>query len=186
MSAVASQTTTFVPSQEASSQQSPLLVDFPCKAVFQICRPKLGKITVEMGEDIHIGTLIPTEGDFLLVSFADQTPSAWEMIREVLDIATDRFEIPTLLLGHGSRESLSSALCGAQKRAARHSVTGEPNLETIFVPSQILLRILGITQETRVCNALVLVRNGHVHSTWCSKKKGNEPHSWDELLSMLG
>jgi len=161
------------------------LTSFPEDATVRIWRQLPGRVTAEKGEEVHVGELFPTTGDYLLISFADQSPSNWEELKRELAVGRE-LGLATLLIGGGSRDLLSSALHGCGHLAGLHGLTDKRQRRTIFVPSHTLNRLLGITREGQMRNALVLIRNGHVHYVWRSDGHGEAPHNWTTILSMIG
>lgn len=165
--------------------QETSLFEFPSDATFQIFRAPSTGVDPKDGETVHVSELIPNEGDYVLVSFAAMATDDWSAIRLELEIG-DNLELNLLLVGAVERVHIASGLYAAGRLAGLHNVTNKPTHKTVFVPSRTLMRALGIDHGNRSRNALVLIRDGHVHATWVSSGEGDMSHNWSSILSNLG
>ena len=160
------------------------LVDFPQKATFHLwCKPRTGVTPVD-GGTVHVSELIPGDGDVLLVCFASMATDEWEIIKREVDTGT-QLGLRLLVVGNQNETHISSALYGASEACSRHGLTKEPKHSTVFTPSLVLMRLVGIDRGERVRNALILIRDGHVVAKWISGGDGDRPHDWTSILSMV-
>ncbi|GEM_PF-5792440 len=163
------------------------LDDLPPDATFQLWHKSGDRTAIPLqGDTLNVSKVIPQAGDCLLVCFASTEPSKWEQMKRELAVGAD-LELRTLMIGTGSQSEIGSALWGANGLAGRHGLVGDDR-PTLFKPSSSLLTVWRIAhhdRSTRVCNALVLLRNGRLLATWVSGDDGTKPHDWSNILSVV-
>lgn len=174
------------PASHGSPQSlSTCLTDWPDDATFQILRKPVGGITPVNSGKIHIGELIPKEGTFVLVCIEDVADRS--TLKSELGRGHD-LGIPVIMVGGGATDFLASALYSSWQFLNLHRLTPEPKQATIFVPNNTLCRILKINfpgMSGRVHNALILIQNGRVLTSWISDGEEEQPHNWTAIEKAL-